>query len=93
MKKIFLMFVCTFSLLAQTKVVIEVDKMHCPLCTASVKKAIKSVEGVQSVSVKLNTKTAEVVFDKTTDIKEILQAIKTTSYEGEVLSTTVMKKN
>jgi mercuric ion binding protein len=93
MKPIFLLFALTLTLFAQTKVVIVVEKMHCPLCTASVKSAIKSVEGVQSVSVKLNTKTAEVVFSDKTDIKEILKAIKKTSYKGEVLSTTVMKSD
>jgi mercuric ion binding protein len=51
-----------------------------------VKKAIKKVDGVNKVSVKLNTKKATVNYDESkTDIKTILEAIKTTSYEGKVI--------
>lgn len=67
--------------------VISVPKMHCPLCTTAVKKAIKSVDGIKNVSVRLNTKKATVVYDNSLDIKTILDAIKSTSYEGVLVST------
>lgn len=85
--RVFLLFLFACTLIfGESKVDIKVAKMHCPLCTMAVKKAIKSVDGVQKVSVKLNTKTANVVFDeKATNIDAILEAIKTTSYEGKIL--------
>lgn len=85
--RLILLFIFTCTLIfGETKVAIKVEKMHCPLCTMAVKKAIKSVDGVQKVSVKLNTKMANVIFDeKKTDILTILKAIQTTSYEGRVI--------
>lgn len=81
--------ILTFSFLtlfASTKVTIEVAKMHCPLCTSAVKKAIKKLDGIEKVSVKLNTKKAKIQYDeKKVTIEQILKAIKTTSYEGRVV--------
>ncbi|MGM0533621.1 MAG: heavy-metal-associated domain-containing protein [Campylobacterota bacterium] len=77
--------VCIFAAAGQ-EVLIKVPKMHCPLCTISIKKAITEVAGVQSASVKLNTKTARVLYNDQTDSKTILEAIKQTGYEGEVVS-------
>lgn len=85
MKKLLLFIFLSLSVFAK-EVEIEVEKMHCPLCTTMVKKAIKKVDGVKKVSVKLNTKKATVNYDESkTDIKTILEAIKTTSYEGKVI--------
>ncbi|PPK60271.1 mercuric ion binding protein [Malaciobacter marinus] len=85
MKKLLLFIFLSLSVFAK-EVEIEVEKMHCPLCTTMVKKAIKKVDGVNKVSVKLNTKKATVNYDESkTDIKTILEAIKTTSYEGKVM--------
>lgn len=85
MKKLLLFIFLSLSVFAK-EVGIEVEKMHCPLCTTMVKKAIKKVDGVNKVSVKLNTKKATVNYDESkTDIKTILEAIKTTSYEGKVI--------
>ncbi|SKB39064.1 heavy-metal-associated domain-containing protein [Malaciobacter marinus] len=85
MKKLLLFIFLSLSVFAK-EVEIEVEKMHCPLCTTMVKKAIKKVDGVNKVSVKLNTKKATVNYDESkTDIKTILEAIKTTSYEGKVI--------
>ncbi len=85
MKKFLILFIFALSLFSK-EVVIEVKQMHCPLCTSMVKKSIKKVEGVSSVKVKLQDKKAVVNFDENkTNIQAILEAIKTTSYEGEVV--------
>ncbi|MEY4504143.1 MAG: hypothetical protein RL154_436 [Pseudomonadota bacterium] len=79
-----LMF-CIF-VFADTNATIEVVGMHCPLCTTSVKKAIRSIDGIKEVSARLDTKQVIVIYDDKVDIKTVLDAIKTTSYEGKVLS-------
>lgn len=66
---------------------IKVEGMHCPLCTTAVKKAVKDLEGVEKVSVRLNTKEVTVTYNEKTNLKNILDAIKTTSYEGVEIST------
>jgi mercuric ion binding protein len=88
MKKIFLVFVMLFlivsSVFSQT-INIKIEKMHCPLCTMMIKKAITKVDGVENVKVTLHNKMAQVKYDesKITDI-DILKAIETTSYTGVV---------
>ena len=66
---------------------IKVEGMHCPLCTTAVKKAVKDLDGVEKVSVRLNTKEVTVTYNEKTNLKNILDAIKTTSYEGVEIST------
>ena len=60
--------------------------MHCPLCTTAVKKAIKKLDGIQKVSVLLNTKEVMVMYEEKVKLEDILMAIKTTSYEGVEIS-------
>lgn len=74
------------TLFADKNATIEVAGMHCPLCTTSVKKAVRGVDGVKEVSAKLDTKQVVVIYDDKVDIKTILDAIKTTSYEGKVIN-------
>lgn len=89
MRFIVLMFVFTLSLFAQTQSVIKVEGMHCPLCTTAVKKAIKTLDGIEKVSARLNTKKVTVTYDEEkVSLKAILDAIQTTSYEGVVLTKT-----
>ena len=86
--KIFIMFVLFISsCFASTISVIKVEAMHCPLCTTAVKKAIKELDGIEKVSVILNTKEVTVTYNDKTNLKDILTAIKTTSYEGVEIST------
>ena len=66
---------------------IKVEGMHCPLCTTAVKKAVKELDGVEKVSVRLNTKEVTVTYNEKTNLEDILKAIKTTSYEGVEIST------
>ena len=46
MKK-WLILLLPLMLFAKEEVVIKVAEMHCPMCTTAVKKALKSVEGVE----------------------------------------------
>ncbi|MBP6163142.1 MAG: heavy-metal-associated domain-containing protein [Aliarcobacter sp.] len=87
--KIFILFFFLISLIfASNTSLIKVEGMHCPLCTTAVKKAIKQLDGVENVSVRLNTKEVTVIYDEKVKIQDILTAIKTTSYEGVEISTT-----
>ena len=89
MKILFIIFsFCSF-VFASNESLIKVEGMHCPLCTTAVKKAVKAVDGVEKVSVRLNTKEVTVTYNDKTNLKEILSAIKTTSYEGVLISTTL----
>ena len=87
--KIFILFFFLMSLIfASNTSLIKVEGMHCPLCTTAVKKAIKQLDGVENISVRLNTKEVTVIYDEKVKIQDILTAIKTTSYEGVEVSTT-----
>ena len=90
MKVIFLILF-SFSLPFSSNIsVFKVEGMHCPLCTTAVKKAITQLNGVEKVSARLNTKEVTVIYDEKVKIEDILNTIKTTSYEGVEIST---KKN
>jgi periplasmic mercuric ion binding protein len=87
MKFLFIIFAFCGVLFASNISVIKVEGMHCPLCTTAVKKAIKKLDGIEKVSARLNTKEVTVIYDEKINLKDILEAIKTTSYEGVELST------
>jgi len=87
MKIFVLFFLFISSLFASNISVIKVEGMHCPLCTTAVKKAIKEVDGIEKVSAILNTKEVTVIYNEKTNLQKILEAIKTTSYEGVEIST------
>ena len=86
--KILVLFFCLFSFALSLEIsTFKVEGMHCPLCTTAVKKAISQVDGVEKVSARLNTKEVSVIYDEKVKIDNILNAIKTTSYEGVEVST------
>ena len=87
MKILALLFMLATFLIASNISVIKVDGMHCPLCTTAVKKAIKDLDGIEKVSAILNTKEVTVIYNEKTNLQKILEAIKTTSYEGVEIST------
>lgn len=62
--------------------VIQVDGMHCPLCTAMVRKALLKVDGVNTVKASLKDKMARVAADEEVTKNSLLEAIATTGYEG-----------
>ncbi len=58
-----------------------VENMTCPACPFTVKKAMARVEGVESVNVDFDAKTATAVFDATvTTAQEIAAASTTVGY-------------
>ena len=87
MKILLTIFALCSVVFASNVSLIKVEGMHCPLCTTAVKKAVKEVDGVEKVSVRLNTKEVTVTYNDKTNLKDILTAIKTTSYEGIEIST------
>lgn len=87
MKILVLFFMLLCSSFASKISVFKVERMHCPLCTTAVKKAINELNGVEKVSARLNTKEVTVIYDEKVKIEDILKAIKTTSYEGVEIST------
>jgi len=91
MKK-WLILLLPLMLFAKEEVVIKVAEMHCPLCTTAVKKALKSVEGVESSKVTLETKLAVVIAKDGVEDKTFLEAVKTTGYEGVVVSRKYLKE-
>lgn len=88
MKILVLILMLVNSVMASNISIIKVEGMHCPLCTTAVKKAIKELDGIQSVSARLNTKEVTVTYDEKVKMEDLLKAIKTTSYEGIEISTT-----
>ncbi|PLY06196.1 MAG: hypothetical protein C0625_10250 [Arcobacter sp.] len=87
MKILISIFLLTISLFASKVSIIKVEGMHCPLCTTAVKKAIKKLDGIEKVSVRLNTKEVTVKYKDEVKMEDLLKAIETTSYKGEEIST------
>ncbi|MDD3343260.1 MAG: heavy metal-associated domain-containing protein [Sulfurospirillaceae bacterium] len=85
MKKI-IFFLLPLILFAKEELIIKVEGMHCPLCTTAVKKALKKVEGVETLKVLLETKTAILVAKDGIEDKVYLDAVKTTGYDGVIRS-------
>ena len=85
MKKL-IFLVLPFLLLAQEEIVIKIEGMHCPLCTTAVKKALKNVVGVEKVKALLETKSATVIAKEGVLDNNVLEAVKTTGYEGVIVS-------
>ena len=87
MRVVFLLFLFFSFAFSSNISVFKVEGMHCPLCTTAVKQAISKLDGVEKVSARLNTKEVTVVYNEKVKIDNILNAIKTTSYEGVEVST------
>ena len=90
--KTWLFLLLPLMLFAKEEIIIKVAEMHCPLCTTAVKKALKSVEGVESAKVTLETKLAVVIAKDGIDDKTFLEAVKTTGYEGVMVSRKHLKE-
>jgi periplasmic mercuric ion binding protein len=66
---------------AEQSVILSVPGMNCPICPITVKKSLQQVDGVKSVNVIYESKTAEVSFDdKLADIKSLLKATENVGY-------------
>ncbi|QKF72967.1 heavy-metal-associated domain-containing protein, putative mercuric reductase [Aliarcobacter faecis] len=92
MKIFFILFMFFNFAFSSNISVFKVEGMHCPLCTTAIKQAISKVEGIEKVSARLNTKEVTVIYDEKVKIEDILNAIKTTSYEGVELTTSKYKE-
>ena len=65
-----------------------VAKMDCPVCPVTVKKAIEKVEGVVTVTVDYDTKTATVTFDdETATVDELAEASTNAGYPATLIQT------
>ena len=84
MRKILVLALLVAASYADKKIEILVPSMHCPLCTAIVRKAALSVEGVKKADVSLKERKAVVVADDKVDEKELLKAVDATGYKGEI---------
>ena len=71
---------------AETKTVtLAIPKMDCPLCPITVEKALKKVEGVDSVEADLDTKSATVSFDEAiTTVQALIDATTNAGFPSEV---------
>lgn len=60
---------------------VKLSTMQCSMCSNTVEKALKEVDGVQSVAVDLDAKTAKVTFDdKVTSVSALEQAVAKVGY-------------
>ena len=68
-----------------TEVTFDVPDMTCGLCPVTVKAAMSGVEGVQSVEVDFDTRSATVIFDPAlTDAAAIASASEQAGYPADV---------
>src|SRR5215510_16317280 len=79
---ILLVFTAASALAATKTTTIHVQGMHCKMCSASVTKALKAVDGVEKVDVNFEKGTAIVAYDDQKVTEERLrEAIKSTGFE------------
>lgn len=64
-----------------TTVEVKLATMQCAMCSHTIEEALKKVDGVQSVEVNLDAKTAKVTFDaKVTSVPALEQAVVKVGY-------------
>ncbi|MGZ8185882.1 MAG: mercury resistance system periplasmic binding protein MerP [Methylobacter sp.] len=70
---------------AEQSVILFVPGMNCPVCPFTVKKSLQKVDGVKSVNILYESKTAEISFDdKVTDINSLMKATENAGYPSQV---------
>ncbi|MBR8462043.1 heavy-metal-associated domain-containing protein [Campylobacter sp. faydin G-24] len=84
MRKILCIILLCMSAFADKSLNIFVESMHCPLCTSLVRKELMKVDGVISVKVSLQTKTAVVVARDDVSESALLKAIADIQYPGVI---------
>lgn len=68
-----------------TKIILNIDGMHCAACSATVERAVGKIEGVDSVSVNLNGANALISFDEEkTSVEIIITAINNSGFVGSL---------
>lgn len=70
---------------AEQTIVLSVPGMNCSVCPITVKKSLQKVEGVKSVNVTYENKTATVSFDnEQTDISSLTNATRNVGYPSHI---------
>ena len=70
---------------AEQSVILSVPGMNCPVCPITIKKSLQQVDGVKSVNVSYESKTALISYDdKLTDIKSLLKATENVGYPSSL---------
>ncbi|QCD52880.1 heavy-metal-associated domain-containing protein [Campylobacter sp. RM16192] len=85
MRKFIALIIMATLAMANQNFVILVEGMHCPLCTAMVRKALLQVDGVKSAKANLRDKKATVETDDKVSEQQLLDAVATTGYTGKIL--------
>jgi mercuric ion binding protein len=92
MKKIaFLLLLAQSGLLfaAEQSVILSISGMTCAVCPITVKKSLQKIEGVKTVTVSYENKTATVVFDdQLAKVDSFLKAMENVGYPATVLKNT-----
>ncbi|MDP2903399.1 MAG: mercury resistance system periplasmic binding protein MerP [Methylovulum sp.] len=74
---------------AEQSVILSISGMTCAVCPVTVKKSLQKVEGVKSVTVSYESKTAAVSFDdQLTKVESLLKATENVGYPATVLKNT-----
>ncbi|OAI20325.1 hypothetical protein A1507_22970 [Methylomonas koyamae] len=69
----------------QQTVTLNIENMTCAMCTVTIKKALRKVEGVQEVTVDYDSKTATITFDnQKTDSVALIKATTDAGYPGSL---------
>ncbi|MDO5045973.1 MAG: heavy metal-associated domain-containing protein [Campylobacter sp.] len=85
MRKFIALIIMATLATANQNFVILVEGMHCPLCTAMVRKALLKVDGVKSAKANLKDKKAIVQTDEKVSEQQLLDAVATTGYTGKIV--------
>ena len=85
MRKILFLMLGFTALFGDKEVKIYVEKIHCPLCTAIVRKALLQTPGVINAKGSQQSKTATVVAKDDTNETAMLEAIAKTGYKGVIV--------
>lgn len=66
-------------------VTLNVQKMDCPMCKFTIRKALEQVDGVKEAEVDYDSKTASVTFDpNTTSINALIKATQDAGYPSSL---------
>lgn len=66
---------------------VKISGMHCASCGKVIKMDLEEVDGVEKTEIDEATKVGEINFDENkTNAEEILESIKNSGYEGQLLS-------
>ncbi|NOV29701.1 copper chaperone [Methylomonas sp. ZR1] len=71
----------------QQTVTLKLENMTCAMCTVTIKKALQKVEGVQTVAIDYDAKTAVVTFDsQKTNSVALIKATTDAGYRGSLVT-------